>query len=90
MEENKILTYEMSCLQVANKNVKFLVFLNGQSSLSQYIELEMKTDGNGWKNPSPVSVSSFYHLKRDRVRNSRERKRERDKRNCENEQKRKY
>jgi hypothetical protein len=50
----------------------------------------MKTDGNGRENPSPVSVSAFYHRKRDRVRNSRERKQERDKRNCENEQKRKY
>jgi hypothetical protein len=50
----------------------------------------MKTDGNGRKNPSLVSVFAFYHRKRDRVGNSRERKRERDKRNCENERKRKY
>jgi hypothetical protein len=47
-------------------------------------------DENGRKNLSPVSVSAFYHRKWDRVRNSRERKRERDKRNCENERKRKY
>jgi hypothetical protein len=47
-------------------------------------------DENGRKNTSPVSVSAFYHRKRDRVRNSRGRKRERDKRNCENERKRKY
>ena len=52
--------------------------------------LGMKTDGNERKTPSSVSVSAFYHRKRDRVRNSRERKRERDKRNCENERKRKY
>jgi hypothetical protein len=42
------------------------------------LRLGMKTDGNGWKNPSPVSVSAFYY-----------RKQERDKRNCENERKRK-
>jgi hypothetical protein len=53
-------------------------------------QLGMKMDGNERKNPSPISVSAFYHRKRDRVRNSRERKRERDKPNCENERKRKY
>jgi hypothetical protein len=49
-------------------------------------------DENGRKrmeNPSPIFVSAFYHRIRDRVRNSRERKWERDKRNCENERKRK-
>jgi hypothetical protein len=52
--------------------------------------LGMKMDKNRWKNSSPVSVSAFYYRKRDRVRNSRERKWKRDKRNCENERKRKY
>jgi hypothetical protein len=50
----------------------------------------MKTDGNKQKNPSHVSVSTFYRRKRDRVRNSQEQKRERDKRDCENKRKRKY
>jgi hypothetical protein len=43
----------------------------------------MSRDENGRKNPSPISVFAFYHRKRDRVRNSREQKREQDKRNCE-------
>jgi hypothetical protein len=47
-------------------------------------------DGNGRKNPSPVSVPAFYHWKRDQVRNSRERKREQNKRVYENERERKY
>jgi hypothetical protein len=42
------------------------------------------------ENTSLISVSVFYHRKRDRVRNSRERKRQQDKRNYENERKRKY
>jgi hypothetical protein len=46
----------------------------------------MKTDGK----ISLVSVSVFYHRKRDRIQNSRERKWERDKRNCENQRKQKY
>jgi hypothetical protein len=50
----------------------------------------MKMNGNGQKIPSPISVSTFYRQKRDRVRNSREHKREGDKRNCENERKQKY
>jgi hypothetical protein len=60
------------------------------SGPSELLQLGMKTDENGRKNPSPIFVSALYHWKQDRDRNSQERKRERDKRNCENEQKRKY
>jgi hypothetical protein len=60
------------------------------SRRSQPEVLPPSRDENGRKTPSPIFVSAFYHQKRDQVRNSRERKRERDKRNCENERKRKY
>jgi hypothetical protein len=52
--------------------------------------LGMKMDGNGRKTPQPFLYPHFIIGKQDRVRNSRERKQERDKRNCKNERKRKY
>ena len=37
-----------------------------------YIGVGMKTDGNGWENPSPISVAIFFDRERERDRNSRE------------------
>jgi hypothetical protein len=35
-----------------------------------------ETDGNKRENPSPVSVTTFYHRKRDRFQNNWERERD--------------
>ena len=43
-----------------------------------WLEVGMKTDGNGWEDPSTISVSVFYYGKRERERNSWVRERKRD------------
>jgi hypothetical protein len=42
------------------------------------IQVGMKTEGNGWENPSTISVSIFYYRKREWERKSQERERKRD------------
>jgi hypothetical protein len=79
--------------KLRQRSVRREVTRGGASCAARETACEGLRDENGRKrteNPPPVFVSVFYHWKRDRVRNSRERKRERDKRNCENERKRKY